>query len=80
MLRPLPLRLRKPYSRKSRKNVRAVREKTYEVLVSGHDTAIANMISQQLCLPAVGLHKTGPVKYQVMDREASVPSPSLLNC
>lgn len=31
---------------------------------SGHDTAIAVMISEKLQLPAPGLHKTGLVKME----------------
>lgn len=33
-------------------------EKGYKILSSGHGTAIANMISKQLWLPELGLHKT----------------------
>lgn len=33
-------------------------EKGYKILSSGHDTVIANMISKQLWLPELGLHKT----------------------
>lgn len=55
---PLPLRLRKHHRRGSGESVRAKdREKGYTMLSTGHDTAIANMISQQLCLP------TGPAQY-----------------
>lgn len=49
---PLPLRLRKHHKRGSGEGVRAKdREKYYKLLSTGHDTAIVNMTSQQLCLP-----------------------------
>lgn len=56
---PLPLKLRKHHRRESGEGIRAKgREKGYNMPSTGHDTAIANIISQQLCLP------TGPAQYR----------------
>lgn len=46
------------------------------MLYSGHDTAIAVMISGQLQLPAPGLHKTGLVDSQSrwkLDSQSPMP-------
>lgn len=39
-------------------------KKSCEMLLGKHDTAIKYMILQQLQLPALDLHKTGPLRSQ----------------